>query len=109
MKITAIELYHVSVPLKETFWPTWIPGYPQTHNRFTLIKIVTDEGIEGYSTGSAMGKESAGLDEISGIKMVFNVKTMRTMVEGEAYAFAKLTTGPGPFPLRPGCATVRWP
>jgi hypothetical protein len=202
MKITAIELYHVSVPLKETFWPTWIPGYPQTHNRFTLIKIVTDEGIEGYSAGSAMGKESAGLgdllggylmgagkgdsalfdrlnthsrnmdwgrahetefvgnlrinksiaketsrretriyllrklngglyilslpadssarakdanspyaglDEISGIKMVFNVKTMRTMVEGEAYAFAKLTTGPGPFSLRPGCATVRWP
>lgn len=46
MKITAIELYHVSIPLKETFWPTWIPGYPQTHNRFTLIKIVTDEGIE---------------------------------------------------------------
>ena len=23
MKINAIELYHVSVPLKETFWPTW--------------------------------------------------------------------------------------
>ncbi|MGB5746458.1 MAG: hypothetical protein WBM69_05725 [Desulfobacterales bacterium] len=27
MKITAIELFHVSVPLKETFWPTWIPGF----------------------------------------------------------------------------------
>ena len=57
MKISAIELYHVSVPLKETFWPTWIPGYPQTHNRFTLIKIVTDEGITGYSAGTALGKE----------------------------------------------------
>lgn len=66
MKITAIELYHVSVPLKETFWPTWIPGYPQTHNRFTLIKIVTDEGIEGYSAGSAMGKERAGLGDLLG-------------------------------------------
>ena len=64
MKINAIELYHVSVPLKETFWPTWIPGYPQTHNRFTLIKIVTDEGIEGYSAGSAMGKERAGLGDL---------------------------------------------
>lgn len=48
MKIAAIELYHVSVPLKQTFWPTWIPGYPQTHNRFTLVKIVTHEGIEEY-------------------------------------------------------------
>jgi L-alanine-DL-glutamate epimerase-like enolase superfamily enzyme len=66
MKITAIELYHVSVPLKETFWPTWIPGYPQTHNRFTLIKLITDEGIEGYSAGSAMGKERQGLGDLLG-------------------------------------------
>ncbi|MEJ2282764.1 MAG: mandelate racemase/muconate lactonizing enzyme family protein [Desulfobacterales bacterium] len=66
MKITAIELYHVSVPLKETFWPTWIPGYPQTHNRFTLIKIVTEDGIEGYSAGAAMGKERAGLGDLLG-------------------------------------------
>ncbi|KAB2932390.1 MAG: mandelate racemase/muconate lactonizing enzyme family protein [Leptonema illini] len=66
MKITAIELYHVSIPLKETFWPTWIPGYPQTHNRFTLIKIVTDEGIEGYSAGAAMGTEREGLGDLLG-------------------------------------------
>ena len=66
MKITTIELYHVSIPLKETFWPTWIPGYPQTHNRFTLIKIVTDDGIEGYSAGAAMGKERAGLGDLLG-------------------------------------------
>lgn len=66
MKISAIELYHVSIPLKETFWPTWIPGYPQTHNRFTLIKILTDEGIVGYSAGVAMGKERAGLGDLLG-------------------------------------------
>jgi L-alanine-DL-glutamate epimerase-like enolase superfamily enzyme len=66
MKITAIELYHVSIPLKETFWPTWIPGYPQTQNQFTLIKIVTDEGIEGYSAGVSMGKERAGLGDLLG-------------------------------------------
>ncbi len=66
MKITTIELYHVSIPLKETFWPTWIPGYPQTHNRFTLIKLVTDEGIEGFSAGAAMGKERAGLGDLLG-------------------------------------------
>ncbi len=66
MKITLIELYHVSVPLKHTFWPTWIPGYPQTHNRFTLVRLVTDEGIEGYSAGSAMGVERQGLGDLLG-------------------------------------------
>ena len=66
MKITRIELYHVSVPLRETFWPTWIPGYPQTHNRFTLIKLTTDEGIEGYGAGSALGKEREGLGDLLG-------------------------------------------
>ncbi len=66
MKITTIELYHVSTPLKVTFWPTWIPGYPQTHNRFTLIKLTTDEGIVGYSAGSAMGGEREGLGDLLG-------------------------------------------
>ncbi len=66
MKISEIELYHVSVPLKEIFWPTWIPGYPQTHNRFTLIKLTTDEGIEGYSAGAAMGTERQGLGDLLG-------------------------------------------
>lgn len=66
MKITGIELYHVSVPLRETFWPTWIPGYPQTHNRFTLVKLLTDEGIEGYSAGAAMGRERQGLGDLMG-------------------------------------------
>ncbi len=27
MKITCIELYHVSIPLKNIFWPSWIPGF----------------------------------------------------------------------------------
>jgi L-alanine-DL-glutamate epimerase-like enolase superfamily enzyme len=66
VKITNIELYHVAVPLKATFWPTWIPGYPQTHNRFTLIKLGTDEGIEGYAAGSAMGTEREGLGDLLG-------------------------------------------
>jgi len=36
----------------------------------------------------------AGLDGISGNKMVFKVKTMHTMFDGEAYKFAKLISGP---------------
>jgi L-alanine-DL-glutamate epimerase-like enolase superfamily enzyme len=70
MKITAIELWHVSVPLRHTFWPTWIPGYPQTHNRFTLIKLITDEGIEGYSAGTAMGREREGLGDLLGSYLI---------------------------------------
>ena len=64
MKIKTIELFHVSIPLSKTFWPTWIPGYPQTHNRFTLIRITTDDGICGYSAGAAMGKEREGLGDL---------------------------------------------
>ncbi|MDD3991544.1 MAG: mandelate racemase/muconate lactonizing enzyme family protein [Desulfobacteraceae bacterium] len=66
MKISLIELYHVSVPLPATFWPTWIPGYPQTHNRFTLIHLATDDGLEGWSAGSAMGTERQGLGDLLG-------------------------------------------
>jgi len=66
MKIAEIELFHLNIPLKETFWPTWIPGYPQTHNRFTLIRIRTDDGIEGYSAGTAMGTERQGLGDLLG-------------------------------------------
>lgn len=66
MKIKTIELFHVSIPLKQTFWPSWIPGYPQTHNRFTLIKLITDAGITGYSAGTCMGKEREGLGDLLG-------------------------------------------
>ena len=66
MKISAIELYHIPVPLRQTFWPTWIPGYPQTHNGFTLIKLTTDDGIEGYSAGTALGIERQGLGDLIG-------------------------------------------
>jgi D-galactarolactone cycloisomerase len=65
-KIARIELFHVAVPLPATFYPSWIPGFPQTENRFTLIKVITDDGIEGFSAGPAMGKERAGLGELLG-------------------------------------------
>lgn len=82
MKITTIELYHVSIPLRQTFWPTWIPGYPQTHNRFTLIKIRTDEGIDGYSAGTAMGKEREGLGDLIGAYLIGSDPTDIPTVQG---------------------------
>lgn len=66
MKIERIELYHVSIPLKHVFKPAWIPGYPQLHNRFTLLRIITDDGIEGFSAGAAMSREREGLGHLLG-------------------------------------------
>jgi len=89
MKIAAIELYHVSIPLKHTFWPTWIPGYPQTHNRFTLIKLVTDDGIEGYSAGTAMGRERAGLGDLLGGYLIgadpTNIQRVQSLLKQAGY------------------------
>jgi L-alanine-DL-glutamate epimerase-like enolase superfamily enzyme len=56
----------VGIPLPAPFYPSWIPGYPQTENRFTLIKVITDDGAIGYSAGQAMGKERGGLGELIG-------------------------------------------
>lgn len=62
--ITRIEMYHVAVPLKRPFYPSWIPGYPQTENRFDLIRVITQSGIEGWSAGPAMGRERRGFGEL---------------------------------------------
>ncbi len=63
-KISSIELYHVKVPLNNPFYPSWIPGYPQTENRFDLIRVVTDSGIEGFSAGPAIANERKGLGSV---------------------------------------------
>ncbi len=60
-KITCVELFHVRVPLDTAFYPSWIPGYPQTENRFDLIRITTEDGIQGYSAGPAVAHERKGL------------------------------------------------
>jgi len=65
-KIERIELFHVSVPLKKPFFPSWIPGYPQTHVRYTLIRLTTDDGLVGISAGNAFSRERQGLGELIG-------------------------------------------
>ncbi|HEY6003973.1 MAG TPA: mandelate racemase/muconate lactonizing enzyme family protein [Anaeromyxobacter sp.] len=66
MKITQIDLWHVSVPLPAAFHPAWIPGYPQTANRFTLVRLRTASGVEGWSAGAALARERAGLGSLLG-------------------------------------------
>ncbi|MDQ4025184.1 MAG: mandelate racemase/muconate lactonizing enzyme family protein [Actinomycetota bacterium] len=65
-RVARIELYHYSSPLPATFRPSWIPGFPQNENRATLIKVVTESGVEGWSAGPAIGRERAGLGQLVG-------------------------------------------
>jgi len=66
MKIDRIELFHVAIPLPKPFWPSWIPGYPQTVNRFTLIRLTTDGGLQGLAAGMAFEREREGLGGLIG-------------------------------------------
>ncbi|MGW8268074.1 MAG: mandelate racemase/muconate lactonizing enzyme family protein [Longimicrobiales bacterium] len=61
MKIDRIELFHVAIPLPKPFHPAWIPGYPQTENRFTLMRVTTDDGVQGMAAGVAFEREREGL------------------------------------------------
>ena len=65
-RVAKVELFHVAVPLPATFRPAWIPGMPSNENRFTLVKITTDDGVEGWSAGPAIGRERAGLGDVLG-------------------------------------------
>jgi D-galactarolactone cycloisomerase len=66
MKIDRIELYHVAIPLPKPFYPSWIPGYPQTVNRFTLLRLTTDDGVQGLAAGVAFEREREGLGGLIG-------------------------------------------
>ena len=70
-----VELWHYSSPLPATFRPSWIPGFPQNENRCTLIKIVTEDGVEGWSAGPSIGKERAGLGELIGPYLIGELAT----------------------------------
>ncbi|MBN1146571.1 MAG: mandelate racemase/muconate lactonizing enzyme family protein [Anaerolineales bacterium] len=66
MKIDRIELFHIAIPLDKPFYPAWIPGYPQTVNRFTLLRLTTDEGVQGLAAGVAFEREREGLGGLLG-------------------------------------------
>lgn len=66
MKIKKLELFRVTIPLPKPFYPSWIPGYPQTENRFTLLRLTTDDGLQGYSAGVEMEEEREGLGTLLG-------------------------------------------
>jgi len=61
MKITEVRAWLCHYPLPGTFWPTWIPAFPQTKNTCLIIALKTDQGIEGYSAGVGILDESKSL------------------------------------------------
>jgi len=65
-RISRIELYHVIIPLKDAFYPSWIPGYPQTDVRFTLLELTTNDGVTGWAAGNAFADERSGLGNLLG-------------------------------------------
>ena len=65
-KIERLELYHVEVPTPAPFYPSWIPGYPQTACRYTLIRLYTDDGRMGQAAGTAFTTERKGLGDLLG-------------------------------------------
>lgn len=66
MRIARVDLWHVAIPLPAPFRPSWIPGFVQTQNRFDLIRLTTESGLEGYSAAPAMGRERAGFGALLG-------------------------------------------
>ncbi len=59
MQITGVTQHHVSHPLDGSFYPTWIPGYPQATHEAEVFELETDAGITGVTASPSF---AGGLD-----------------------------------------------
>lgn len=64
MKIIEAEAYICHFPLKEPFHPSWIPGLPMHNNSAVILRLLTDEDIEGVCAGMAFAQEWKGAPEL---------------------------------------------
>jgi len=64
MRIIGVQVRLLEYPLPTPFYPSWLPGYPQTAHRVNLLTLETDEGIRGYAAGVAFGREGQGLEQL---------------------------------------------
>jgi D-galactarolactone cycloisomerase len=89
MKVDRIELFHVAIPLPKPFYPAWIPGYPQTVNRFTLLRLTTDDGVQGLAAGVAFAQEREGLGGLLGPYLIgldpTDIDTVRQRIREASY------------------------
>lgn len=70
MKITDAEAYLCHFPLPEAFFPSWIPGVPSMNNSLLLVRVMTDEGIDGYAAAVAFLGELKGVPELLKVFLV---------------------------------------
>lgn len=61
MRIESIDLTYLDFPLVDTFYPSWIPGLGQQHNRSLLIELKTDEGPVGRAAQVLFDEHQARL------------------------------------------------
>jgi L-alanine-DL-glutamate epimerase-like enolase superfamily enzyme len=89
MKVDRIELFHVAIPLPKPFYPSWIPGYPQTVNRFTVLRLTTDDGVQGLAAGVAFEEEREGLGGLLGPYLIgldpTDITTARQRIREASY------------------------
>jgi D-galactarolactone cycloisomerase len=64
MKIIDVEAYLCRFPLPEAFFPAWIPGLPEMNNSLLLVRLLTDEGIDGFTATPAFLGELKGVPEL---------------------------------------------
>ena len=67
MKITKITTYLLESELKKPFW--WSNG-KATKRSATLVKISTDEGIEGWGEGWGEGTTTSAIHKILGPNII---------------------------------------
>jgi D-galactarolactone cycloisomerase len=62
VKITAIDLQRLRLPLEPPFHAAWDPE-PRRHFDATIVRVQTDEGLTGIGSGDTM----AGFEEFAGL------------------------------------------
>lgn len=81
MKITAIRLDRMRLPLDPPFRAAWDP-VPRRHFDATLVRVETDAGITGYGSGDTMDGFGAFEDLFIGrdpLRILNHVKTIETI------------------------------
>jgi D-galactarolactone cycloisomerase len=68
--VARIELHHFTAPLPTALHPAWIPGMAVDELRATLIRVVTADGVDGWSAVPAIGREHAGLGDLIGPEFI---------------------------------------
>jgi len=61
--IDSIELYLVQAPLPAPFSPAWVVKGTRSTTNFYLVRLRTDDGVEGFSAFSATSRERVGMGD----------------------------------------------